>query len=106
MPIFLFLSLYIYLYICIYMYIYGCLYIERADRISAQVVKCRINNTINNDKINPKKSYALHCALQEYWENIALIYINCSVFSILNTINIIYFSFSVIHIYIYIYIFK
>ena len=72
------------------MYIYGCLYIERADRISEQVVKCIINNTINNDKINPKKSYVLHCALQEYWKNIALIYINC------------YYN---LHAYIYIYIF-
>ena len=47
------------LYIYVYLYIYGCLYIERADRISAQVVKCIINNTINNDKFNPKISYVL-----------------------------------------------
>ena len=36
-----------------------------------------MDNTINNDKINPKESYALQCALQKYCKNIELIYINC-----------------------------
>ena len=57
------IAIYVYIYfihIYIYIYIYECLYREKADRISL------LDNTINNDKINPKKSYALQCALQKY----------------------------------------
>ena len=48
--------------------------------------------TINNDKINPKKSYALQCDLQKYWKNIVLTYINC------------YYIYTCIYIFIYIYV--
>ena len=58
-----------------------------------------MDSTVNNDKINSKKNYALHCALQKYWKNIVLLHINCSVFSLqslLSNLNIVYFSFFVI----------
>ena len=50
-----------------------------------------MDSTVNNDKINSKKNYTLHCALQKYWKNIVL-HINCSVFSLqslLSNLNIV-----------------
>ena len=67
------------------------LFARLGEEIIFKVYFTRKNDiwTINNDKINPKKSYALQSALQKYWKNIVLTYI-----------VIIY-----IHAYIYLYIF-
>ena len=68
------------------------LFARLGEEIIFKVYFTRKNDiwTINNDKINPKKSYALQCALQKYWKNIVLTYINC------------YYIY--MHIYIYIYL--
>ena len=77
--LYIYVCMYIYLclYLSIYVYIFMSIYRESRQNICVSSI---MDSTVNNDKINSKKNYMLHCALQKYWKNIVLLHINCYVF--------------------------